>query len=412
MANSFQSISSGVAELKNYYQGPMLDLLSEEIPVYRSCEKIKQGWSGQQIIRPLRVRRNQGVGATSDGGNLPKIGVQTTTTATIAAKYNYLRFGITGPMIKASAADIGSFVRSAQFELDMGYKDLKTEINRQLCYNGSGSLAQVNTASVSSNTLVLKGRTTSEAALKYVDVGTTFDILSGGETGSVSFSQVTVNSISSGTAISSTATVILDQNITTSAGDVLIRTGSSSNEIQGLLYALDGGTSTIYGVSRSSYLSFQGNYTDATTLPSAQLNLDMMQIPFNAALQRGNVGKLNALYTGFATLRYYQKLLTPDKRYSNTAEGDGSFGNKGQFYLDFNGIPVVADKDMPETILYLPQEVMKMYELAAMEFADETGSMYIAQTDVDSLEVRIRHFTNFFNEGPSACGRLALYTSP
>jgi hypothetical protein len=67
---------------------------------------------------------------------------------------------------------------------------------------------------------------------------------------------------------------------------------------------------------------------------------------------------------------------------------------------------------MPETILYLPQEVMKMYELAAMEFADETGSMYIAQTDVDSLEVRIRHFTNFFNEGPAACGRLALYTSP
>jgi hypothetical protein len=44
----------------------------------------------------------------------------------------------------------------------------------------------------------------------------------------------------------------------------------------------------------------------------------MMQNPFNAALQRGNVGKLNALYTGFATLRYYQKLLTPDKRYANT----------------------------------------------------------------------------------------------
>jgi hypothetical protein len=412
MANSFQTVASGVAELKHYYQGPMLDLLSEEIAVYRACEKIKQGWSGDQVNRPLRVRRNQGVGATSDGGNLPKIGNQTTIQATILAKYNYLRFGITGPMIKASASDIGSFVRSAQFELDSGYKDLKTEINRQLCYNGSGSLAVVNTASVSSNTLVLKGRTSGEAALKYVDVGTTFDVLAGSETGAVSFSQVTVSSISTGTAISSTATVILDQNITCSAGDVLIRAGSNTNEIQGLLYSMDGGTTTIYSVDRSKYISYQGNYVDATTLPSTILNLDMMQNPFNAALQRGNVGKLNALYTGFATLRYYQKLLTPDKRYANSTEGDGSFGSKGQFYLDFNGIPVVADKDMPETILYLPQEVMKMYELAAMEFADETGSMYIAQSDVDSLEVRIRHFTNFFNEGPAACGRLDKYTSP
>jgi len=45
-----------------------------------------------------------------------------------------------------------------------------------------------------------------------------------------------------------------------------------------------------------------------------------------------------------------------------------------------------------------------MYVLSEMEFADETGSMYIAQTDVDQFEVRIRHFVNLFNEQPAACG--------
>ena len=136
MANAFQGISSGLAELKNYYQGPIIDLINEEIPIYRACEKVKQGWSGYQVIRPLRTSRNQGVGAVADGGNLPKIGRQTTVQAIIPAKFNYLRFGVTGPMIKASQSDIGSFVRSAAYELEMGYKDLKTEVSRQLSWNG------------------------------------------------------------------------------------------------------------------------------------------------------------------------------------------------------------------------------------------------------------------------------------
>ena len=45
MANQFQTLSSGLAELKNFYQGPIVDQFSEDVPVYRGCEKIKQGWS-------------------------------------------------------------------------------------------------------------------------------------------------------------------------------------------------------------------------------------------------------------------------------------------------------------------------------------------------------------------------------
>lgn len=407
MSNAFQGVSSGLAELKNYYQGPIIDLINEEIPIYRACEKVKQGWSGYQVIRPLRTSRNQGVGATSDGGNLPKIGRQTTVQAIIAAKYNYLRFGVTGPMLKASQSDVGSFVRSAAYELEMGYKDMKTEISRQLSWDGSGDLALVSTAAVASTSLVISGRTTGEAALKYIDVNSTFDIVT--TAGAVIATGVTVNSISSGTAISSTATLVLDQAVTASVGHVLIRTGSAGNEIQGLLYALDGGTSTVYNVDRSTNLAYQGNVTD---LSSGVLTIDAMQTPFNEGLRRGNVNGYNAAWCDFTGIRYYQKLLTPDKRYANTSEGDGTFGSKGKFYLDFNGIPMVPDKDMSLKFMFLPAEVLKMYELAAMEFADETGSMYIAQTDVDALEVRIRHFVNLFNEQPAACGVLQGFTSP
>lgn len=410
MANQIQTVASGLAELKPYFQGPMVDLLNEEIPIYRAAEKIKQGWSGSEVRRPLRTSRNQGVGATSDGGVLPKIGRQTTIQAVIAAKYNYLRFGVTGPMIKASQSDIGSFVRSAGYELEMGYKDLKKEVNRQLNWNGRGDLATLSTQATASQTLVLAGRTSLEPALKYIDVNSTFDLIDANA--AVLASGITVQSISSGNASSATATVVVDTPVSAAAGSILIRSGSNGQEIQGLYYALDGLTTTVYSVDRSTNLAYQGNVTDVSASGNTILSIDMMQNPFNEGLRRGGVGSYNAVYTGFSSVRYYQKLLTPDKRYSNTTQGDGTFGSKGKFYMDFNGIPVVPDQDSPERFVFLPSEVLKMYELCAMEFADESGSMYIAQSDQDALEVRVRHFTNLFNEQPAACAVLQGYVSP
>ena len=313
-------------------------------------------------------------------------------------------------MIKASQSDVGSFVRSSGYELEMGYKDLKTEISRQLAWNGRGDLALVNTAATSSTSLVIGGRTTSEPALKYLDVNSTFDIID--TNSNLIQAGITILSISSGTASSATATVVVDQPVTASANYILIRAGSNGQEIQGLFYALDGGTTTIYGVNRATSIAFQGNYTDLSTVTNPVLSIDAMQTPYNEGLRRGNVNMYNAGFTDFTSLRYYQKLLTPDKRYQNTVEGDGTFGKKGKFFLDFNGVPLVPDKDMPLRMVFLPSEILKMYELAAMEFASETGSMYISQTDVDQLEVRIRHFTNLFNEQPSSCGVLVNYVSP
>lgn len=404
MANSFQSITTGLAELKNFYQGPLVDQYNEDVPIYRGSEKVKQGWSGQQVIRPLRVRRNQGIGATSDGGILPAIGSQTTVQAIIAAKYNYLRFGITGPMIKASQSDSGSFVRSAAYELEMGYKDLMSDSNRQFGYDGTGKLATLSVAASSSNTITITGRESVEAALKFVDVGLVFDITDGT---TIFASGVQVTAIS-GKPTDASATLTLNQAVTASATNYLIRSGSLNNEIQGLLYTLDGGTTTVFNVNRATYQQYQGNVLDRG---AAALSLDFLQQIYNEGLRRGG-SKYSAIYSDFDSLRMYQKLLTADKRYVNSMEGDGGFANKDKFYLDFNGIAWVPDKDSPQRVFLLPEDVFKSYVLCEMEFADETGSQYIAQQSQDALEVRVRFFTNLFNEQPSACGVGKNYVSP
>jgi hypothetical protein len=406
MSNSFLTIAGGgFAELKNYYQGPMKDQLNEDCVILRGAEKVKQGWSGYQVIRPLRVRRNQGIGATSDGGPLPAIGNQVTQQAQISAKFNYVRAGVTGPMIKASQSDIGSFVRSAAYELEMGYKDSQSDVNRQLGWDGTGTLATVNTAATASTSLVIQGRESVEAALKFVDVGLVFDLVSAG---AVVQSAITVNSISSGTPSSLTATLVCNQPVTASVGYTLIRSGSLNNEIQGLLYSEDGGTTTIYNINRAVYLSYQGNVND---LAAGQLSLDGMQNAYNAGLRRGGA-KYSAIECDYDSLRFYQKLLTADKRFNNTIEGDGGFAKKDKFYLDFNGIPIVPDKDSPQRFFFLSEDSLKMYVLAEMEFADETGSMYIVQTGVDAFEIRIRYFANLFNEQPNANAVVKNYISP
>lgn len=406
MANDFSSISNNLAELKNYYQGPIVDQLNEDVPIYRGAEKIKQGWSGYQVVRPIRVRRNQGIGAASDGGVLPAIGRQNTQQATISAKFNYLRFGVSGPMIKASQSDVGSFVRSAAYELEMGYKDLMSDVNRQLSWDGTGWLASLTAAAVASTTITVTGRegaSSGELGNKFLDVGTVIDIVTSAAAYKAQSVAITAMS-QSGT----TTTLTLSAAVTAASGDLVIRAGSLNNEIQGLLYGLDGLTTSIYGIDRSVYVQFQGN---VISLSGGQLTLDQMQNAFNEGLRRGGA-KYSACYCDFTSLRMYQKLLTADKRYANTTEGDGSFGKKGQFYMDFNGLPLVPDKDCPTRIFFLPMDTFKMYVLSEMEFADETGSMYIAQSSADQLEVRVRLFANLFNEQPSACAVLKSYISP
>ena len=221
----------------------------------------------------------------------------------------------------------------------------------------------------------------------------------------------------SGTPNGTTATLTLDQVVTTSANDVLIRAGAGvSGEIQGLLTQLDGGTSTVFGVVRADYMQTQGNViyqtsTGATGGAGLALSLDSMQKLQDETERRGG-GGVNAFYCDYSTRRMYNKLLVADKRYVNSMKGDGGFAAKDKSYLEFNGVPLVADKDCPVRLFALPSEQIEKYVLSEMAFADDTGDMLIAQMDNDQLECRVRFFMNLFNSKASASGVLTEYISP
>lgn len=294
------------------------------------------------------------------------------------------------------------------------YEDLKSDVNRQLSWNGNGTLAKVDTAVVASTSVVIKGREDTEPALKFVDVGGTYDIYT--SAGALVQSGVTISSISSGTASSSTATVVFNSAVSASAGDVFVRANSYGQEIDGLLTQLDGGTSTVFGIDRATYIQTQGNVvfctsTGATGGTKQPLNLAYLQQAEDEASRRGGRG-VNAIFSDFTSRSYYQKLLTADKRYFNTVKGDGGFSDLEKNYLEFNGKAWVADKDCPTRIFFLPEKQIEKYVLAEMAFADETGSMYIAASENDQLEVRIRFFANLFNAKAAGSAVVTEYISP
>lgn len=407
MANQFASTSltATVGLLKNWYAGSVVTQFNDELPLYRDMEKGKEKFQGLQVVRALKVRRNPGIGATSDGGLLPTIGTQTTINPTIAAKFLYLRFGLTGPMLKSAQGDKGAFANIMSYEMEQGMIDLKNDVNRQMFWDGSADLGLVAANVVASNVVTANGRVTNEPGNKYLDVGMVIDIVNAAGT-AILASGLTINAMSGTT----TVTMTLSAPVTCSANDVIVRSGSFNNEVQGLLTSLDGGTSTIYSVDRSAYQVYQGN---AISGSGGQLTLNLMQQAMNEARRRGD-GKISTVITDFDSERFYNKLLVADRRYvSSTATGDGSFIQKGKSYLEFGGCPVVPDKDCPNAYMFfLDPTTWKKYVLSELEWADESGSQMIAQVSSDSWEVRLRLFFNIFPEKPSANAVLNSYISP
>lgn len=412
MANSFSSTTTGgLGVLQNYYQGPIVSQFSDSCPLYKIMEKGKESWMGSQVAVPIKVRRNQGVGSAAELGALPSIGQQTTIQALIQAKQNYLRFGVSGLMLKsAQSAGKGAFANILTFEMQQGIEDLSTQVNRELYYNGTGAIATVAANAVASNVITATGRTADEPGNKYLDVGLTIDIYT--SAGALVASSLSITAVTGTT----TATITLSQAVTTSATDIIVNSGSYNNDIQGLLYTLDGATTgSIYStMDRAAYPVVQGNVVDAGGLV---LSLNLMQQAYNEARRRGGA-ELDILACDFDTERFYTKLLIADKRYvasgmDSKVKGDGSFSSATKSYLEFGGIALVPDKDSTRGIFMLQSKDWKKYVLSEMDWAQDGGNgMLLFQIDTDAYEARLRLFANVFCQKPSAQALLKGYVSP
>jgi len=132
--------------LKEFYIGPVIEELNNEIFVLEMFEKAVVDWQGRVAIIPVHVSRNSGVGFRQEGGvtagagapsALPDAGNQGFNRLQINAQYQYGRFQITGPAISAAkSGGKGAFIGYVDAEMKKLVTDVKNSANQvSVCGN-------------------------------------------------------------------------------------------------------------------------------------------------------------------------------------------------------------------------------------------------------------------------------------
>ena len=127
------------AILKEFYLGPIIEALNNQLEMVQLFTKATVDWSGKKVIIPVHVSRNSGTGFRSESNSLPTAGGQGYVDLTVTAKYLYGRFSISGPAIASSKTTANSFATYVQSEMDGVVTDTKIIAN-QAMFTGGGAV--------------------------------------------------------------------------------------------------------------------------------------------------------------------------------------------------------------------------------------------------------------------------------
>lgn len=326
--------------LKINYAKRISDWLNNATYFLTKIKRNREDYVGKQFYIPVHKGRNVGVGTRGESVALPAPGNQQYDKLVYTVKYLYGLVRLTGPAIESAKNNAGAFARAIDSEMKGLARDCNQMVQRQIFRDGSGLLTRCGTTS-NATTVVVE-------STKYIYPGQIIDMraLSDG-TGVSNGTGVVVLTVPSSTTFTVTTAV------TTSSSHGIFLTGTRNSSAWGTSYDMWGlqgivstgnpgsgiGITDLLGtLTRTSNPDWQANSLTNSSV-GRDLTLDLMQQAFDACDIA--IGKTPGLIlTNHAIMRKYANLLTPDRRYVNTMTFDGGF--KG---LEYNGVPVMADKD-------------------------------------------------------------------
>tara|TARA_R100001086_G_scaffold81743_2_gene40055 strand:+ start:379 stop:1950 length:1572 start_codon:yes stop_codon:yes gene_type:complete len=130
--------------LKEFYIGPILDQLNNEVLALELMEKATIDWNGRVAIMPIHVSRNTGVAFRGETGvgvaaasTLPAAGEQGYERLQIEASFQYGRFQVSGPAIAAAkTGGVGSFISYTDAEMKKLAADVRNQANQTTIFGG------------------------------------------------------------------------------------------------------------------------------------------------------------------------------------------------------------------------------------------------------------------------------------
>ncbi len=418
--------------LKTYYLPAIQEQLNHDTVLADLIDTNEKDISGKNATINCHYGRSTGTGARADGGALPEADYQKHKTCTVPTKYNYGRVTFSGPTIAATKDEKGSYARVVDNEIRGIVTDLQKEVNRQLWGCGAGILARWssgqstsigvsklyrgNTASTSgdgfgstfgakyfkentSGVPVVMTTSTNVMTVMTVDA-TNYAVSAIDTTSSNAKDTLTVSeagvSEATGTFIVRPASLLTENSGSTAGAwclEMMGLRGIVTNTNLDDIYCYDSGSNASFtvedplqGLDTDSYEWWKSTvkpHTSGRYQGQRALTLDLMQETFDDVEdEAGKDYGPNVIITTKPLRRKYLSLMQADRRNVNTMTLDG-----GWKALDYNGIPLMVDKDAIDGEMYfLTTRDLAIYRMSDYDWMDKDGSVLSRISGYDAYE--------------------------
>lgn len=440
---AYANLSTWDEALKVFYLPTIQPQLNTDTYLKDKIEVNEMDVSGKNATIECWYGRSTGVGARADGGTLPSANYQKFQTATVPMKYKYGRVSFTGPTIRATRDEKGAYARVVDTEIRGIVEDVSQEANRMLWGCGYGVLGRWRSDSTTTYTFskLYRGNVDGSGATvgdgfgstfggKYVEeIGAAAAVTQTGNSGS-EWTGITVDGTDMvPTAVDSTGstdydTVTMTSNSSASpteaAGSYFIRPANSrtttgSNDagyarlesmgLRGIVTNEDldsialfdstgaggntgikSGNDALQNLAVGTYPWWKANVAVASAgryQAQRPVTFELMDQMFDKVeLKAGKDYGPDTIMTTHAIRREYLKLCRIERRQVNSMMLEGGWTG-----LDFNGIPLMVDKDAIDGEMYfLTLKDLQIYRMSDYDWMTKDNAILSRISGVDAYE--------------------------
>ena len=380
--------------------------LLERLP--RDRERVE----GKNVVFPIHIGRNVGVNAIAAGGDLPDPGQQDYNQYSFPVRHVYGRVLFDGISADASRTQMASWLKAIESEVKGLGTDLARYKQRAYHLEGSGIIGETEAWTGAQTTIALDipsvwpESTVAQCpelnAAKFIRVGQRVAFVAASAGGGTSVGDL--GDIVSITAVTRTlgseditwvgAETPADAGLlwwivqisNDDAGAVI---GDSAYNVDpmGIAGIVDDGNPNNGNLQNIDATVAANEWHRSTVLSNATdrpLTLALMDEAFTTAMETGDAAP-TALFTSFGITRRYAALMIAFRRYVGTTEYDG-----GYKALDYNGVPVIADRDCLNCRIYFLHEPdLRVYVLSDPQWMNKDGSIYHRLADKDAYQATL-----------------------